>query len=82
MLRAIEVVADRETLAPFPAEARLTQEIVAEGLERGVYFYWGGTGNIRDIICLGPPFVIDDVQLDRTVSVLRDAVDAAIARLH
>ena len=82
MLRAIEVVADRETLAPFPAEARLTQEIVAEGLERGVYFYWGGTGDIRDIICLGPPFVIDDVQLDRTVNVLRDAVDAAIARLH
>ncbi|MCH2097082.1 MAG: aminotransferase class III-fold pyridoxal phosphate-dependent enzyme [Pseudomonadales bacterium] len=80
MLRAIEVVADRETLMPFPAEARLTQEIVAEGLERGVYFYWGGTGEIRDIICLGPPFVINDVQLDRTVDVLREAVDAAVAR--
>lgn len=80
MLRAIEVVADRETLMPFPAEARLTQEIVAEGLERGVYFYWGGTGEIRDIICLGPPFVINDAQLDLTVDVLREAVDAAVAR--
>ena len=81
MLRAIEVVADRDTLAPFPTEARLTQEIVAEGLERGVYFYWGGTGEIRDIVCLGPPFVIDEAQLDRTVDVLRESVDAAIARV-
>ncbi|MEE4299952.1 MAG: aminotransferase class III-fold pyridoxal phosphate-dependent enzyme, partial [Pseudomonadales bacterium] len=80
LLRAIEVVADRSSLEPFPVEARLTQEIVAEGLVRGVYFYPGGTGEIRDIVCLGPPFVTDDAQLEQMVSVLRESVDAALAR--
>lgn len=80
LLRAIEVVADRGSLEPFPAEARLTQEIVAEGLARGVFFYPGGTGEVRDIVCMGPPFVIDDVQLEQMVGVLRESVDAALAR--
>ncbi len=80
LLRAIEVVTDRTTLEPFPLEARLTQEIVAEGLARGVYFYWGGTGEIRDIVCMGPPFVIDEMQLERMVVVLRESLDAALAR--
>jgi adenosylmethionine-8-amino-7-oxononanoate aminotransferase len=76
LLRGIEVVADVDTLEPFPLDAQVTNRIVAEGLARGVFFYPGGTGAIRDIVCLGPPFVVDDGDLVRMVEVLHDAVDA------
>lgn len=79
LLQAIEVVADRDTLEPFPQSAAMTRRIVAAGLERGVYVYWGGTGAIRDIVCLGPPFTITEAELQRGVALLREAVDAAIA---
>ncbi|MCC5873086.1 MAG: aspartate aminotransferase family protein [Gammaproteobacteria bacterium] len=81
LLQAIEVVADRSTLEPFPQNAGVTRRIVAAGLERGIYAYWGGTGTIRDIVCLGPPFTITEAELQRGVAILREAVDAAIASL-
>lgn len=82
LLQAIEVVADRNTLEPFPQAAGLTRSIVAAALDRGVYCYWGGTGTIRDIVCLGPPFSITEAELKHGVAVLREAVDVAIAQLH
>jgi adenosylmethionine-8-amino-7-oxononanoate aminotransferase len=78
LLQAVEVVKDRETLEPFPAEAKLTTRIVEAGIERGVFFYPGGTGEIRDVVCFGPPFVVTEAELDTMVAVLREAVDAAI----
>jgi adenosylmethionine-8-amino-7-oxononanoate aminotransferase len=82
LLRAIEVVRDQETLEPFPESAQLTNRIVAAGLERGVFFYGGGTGEIRDIVCMGPAFTIGDADLERIAATLRDSVDAAISRLR
>jgi adenosylmethionine-8-amino-7-oxononanoate aminotransferase len=76
LLQAIEIVSDRATLTPFPMEAQITQRVVTEALERGVFFYAGGTGEIRDIVCLGPPFVIEERHVDEMVSVLRQSVDA------
>lgn len=81
LLQAIELVADRDSLEPFPAEARLTGRVVAEGIERGVFFYPGGTGEIRDIVAMGPPFIIGEDELQLMVEVLREAVDAAIASI-
>lgn len=81
LLQAIEVVADRNTLEPFPQHAAVTRKIVAAGLERGIYAYWGGTGTVRDIVCLGPPFTITEAELQQGVALLREAVDAAIAGL-
>lgn len=80
-LRAIEVVADANTLEPFPLAAKVTSRLLDEGLARGVFFYPGGTGDIRDILCLGPPFVIEDADLVHMVEVLRDTVDAVVAEL-
>ncbi|MEE4380462.1 MAG: aminotransferase class III-fold pyridoxal phosphate-dependent enzyme, partial [Pseudomonadales bacterium] len=82
LLQAVEVVKDRETLEPFPAEAKLTTRIVEAGIERGVFFYPGGTGEIRDVVCFGPPFVVTETELDTMVAVLREAVDAAIGSLR
>ncbi len=76
LLQAIEIVSDRATLTPFPMEAQITRRVVDAALERGVFFYAGGTGEMRDIICLGPPFVIEERHVDEMFSVLRQSVDA------
>ncbi len=77
LLRAIEVVRDVDTLEPFPESAAITNRIVAAALERGVFFYGGGTGEVRDIVCMGPAFVIGDADVTRIAEVLREAVDVA-----
>ena len=78
LLGAIEIVSDRETLERCPAEANLTNRIVVKGLENGVFFYGGGTGDVRDVICMGPPFIITEPQIDTMVDVLRSCVDEAL----
>ena len=64
----------------FPVKAAMTQRIVSEGLKEGVYFYSGGTGAVRDIICIGPAFTVEDHELDRIAETLKRAIDAAVAR--
>lgn len=78
LLQALEIVADRDTLEPFPATAEITNRVVGAALRKGVFFYGGGTGVIRDIICLGPPFIIDETDIDRMVSVLGEALDEVL----
>ena len=70
LLQAVEIVRDRETLTPFDESERVTQRIVGKGLGRGVFFYPGGTGAVRDIICLGPPFVASEAEIDQMAEVL------------
>lgn len=81
LLQAIELVQDRESLAPFPAEARVTARIVATGIQNGVFFYPGGCDPARDVICLGPPFVIEPAEIDFLVDVLERSIDQVCAAL-
>ena len=78
LLQAIEVVKDRQTLEPFPAADAVSNRIVGAGIERGVFYYGGGTGEVRDIVCMGPPFIIDHGHIDSMVEVLIDSVNAAV----
>ncbi len=80
LMWGIELVKDRETLERFPAEARLTSSVVAAGLERGVFFYPGGSGPAQDSVMLGPPFIINGEDIDVLVNVLGESIDAAVAR--
>ncbi|MGH2590845.1 MAG: aspartate aminotransferase family protein [Actinomycetota bacterium] len=84
LLVGVELVADRETRAPFPRAARVTERVVAAARERGVLVY-SGTGNADgvdgDTILLGPPFVVTDGQLDRIVDVVGEAIDVAVAEV-
>jgi adenosylmethionine-8-amino-7-oxononanoate aminotransferase len=81
LMRAVEIVRDRETLERFPADARITRRIVAEGLKRGVFFYPGGSGKAQDVIMLGPPFIVSEEDIDLLVTVLQEAIDSAVSRL-
>jgi adenosylmethionine-8-amino-7-oxononanoate aminotransferase len=81
LLQAVELVRDRESGEPFPAEARLTARVVACGIKNGAFFYPGGCDPARDAICLGPPFVIEPGEIDFLVSVLERSIDEAVAKL-
>jgi adenosylmethionine-8-amino-7-oxononanoate aminotransferase len=69
LIAAVEVVADKGTRSLFPADAGVTQKLTDAMLERGVY-----TRVAMDCICIAPPLVTSDAQLDQIVDVVRDAV--------
>ena len=81
LMVGVELVQERETKAPFPRTAKLTEAVVRLAHERGLLLY-GGTGNANgtdgDVILLGPPFVVTDAELVRIVDGLGDALDAAL----
>jgi len=77
---AVELVRDRETLEPWPADVDFTTRVLAAGLGEGVFFYPGGSGPAKDVVLMGPPFVIEEEQLDLIASVLGHAIDSAAAR--
>ena len=79
LLQAVELVRDRETREPFPASHGLVNRVVAAGLAHGAFFYPGGSPPAQDVICLGPPFVVSDDELELLVDALEHAIDAATA---
>jgi adenosylmethionine-8-amino-7-oxononanoate aminotransferase len=80
LLMAIELVADRETKAPFDPVLKLSARVKAEAFERGLLVYPGaGTADgIRgDHVLLAPPYIVSDSEIDVIVERLGEAVDAA-----
>ncbi|MEO6238784.1 MAG: aspartate aminotransferase family protein [Vicinamibacterales bacterium] len=69
LIAAVEVVADKTTRSLFPAEAGVTQKLTEAMLERGVY-----TRVAMDCICIAPPLITTDAQLDQIVDTIRDAI--------
>jgi adenosylmethionine-8-amino-7-oxononanoate aminotransferase len=82
LLLAVELVRDRDTLEPFPKAVNLTGKVVGAGLAEGVFFYPGGSDPARDVIVLGPPFIIGDEEIDRIGKALEIAIANAVARAH
>jgi len=76
LMAAVEVVADKSTRSLFPAEAGMTQKLTDAMLERGVY-----TRVAMDCICIAPPLVTTDAQLDQIVDTVRDAVTQVVGSL-
>jgi adenosylmethionine-8-amino-7-oxononanoate aminotransferase len=82
LLRAIELVRDRDSKEPFEADLRLHQRIRQQAMARGLMVYPGGgtaDGERGDHVLLAPPFVIDDEGIDEIADRLAAATDAAIA---
>jgi adenosylmethionine-8-amino-7-oxononanoate aminotransferase len=69
LIGAVEVVADRETKALHPAAAQVTQRLTDALLDRGLY-----TRVAMDCICLAPPFVVSENEIDRIVAIIADAI--------
>lgn len=81
LLRAVELVADRETQAPFPRAERVTERVLAAGKEAGVLIYPGtgcADGTDGDLLVLGPPLVITSEQVERLADLVAAAVNEVL----
>ena len=84
LFRAIELVADRETKAPFDPGLNIHAAIKAAAMERGLMCYpMGGTidGRLGDHVLLAPAFIIEKVESEDLADRLADAVEAVTADL-
>ena len=85
LFRAIELVADRASKMPFPADADLAGRIKRAAMARGLCVYPGGgtaDGVSGDHVLIAPPFIVDAATIDEIVERLGDAVDAALGELQ
>jgi adenosylmethionine-8-amino-7-oxononanoate aminotransferase len=77
LLIGLELVADRETHAPFPRAERVTERVVRAAREAGLLVYSGtglADGTNGDAILLGPPLVVTDEELSLIASGLAVAI--------
>jgi adenosylmethionine-8-amino-7-oxononanoate aminotransferase len=82
LFRSVELVADRDSKAPFASQSKLHAQVKREAMARGLMVYpMGGTidGLNGDHVLLAPPFIVNEGQVDVIVDRLGEAIDAAIA---
>ncbi|PVA05502.1 aspartate aminotransferase family protein [Thalassorhabdomicrobium marinisediminis] len=83
LFRGLEIVADRDSKAPFNSARAINKKIKAAGMEAGLMCYpMGGTidGQHGDHVLLAPPFIISEDQLDEVVEKLGRALDTALTQ--
>lgn len=82
LLRGIELVADRETKAPFDPALQLHARVKAEAMARGLVCYpsSGTADGVRgDHVLLAPPFIVSENQIGEIVGRVGEAIDAALS---
>ncbi|KAA2213579.1 aspartate aminotransferase family protein [Teichococcus oryzae] len=82
LFRAIELVADRASRAPFDPARQLNARVKKEALARGLACYPGGgsvDGVRGDHVLLAPPYIVSAAEIGLIVERLGEAVDAALA---
>jgi adenosylmethionine-8-amino-7-oxononanoate aminotransferase len=77
LMGAVEVVADKGTKTLHPAEAQMTQRLTDALLARGLY-----TRVALDCICIAPPLVIAEADLDRLVDIIGETVPAVLREVR
>jgi adenosylmethionine-8-amino-7-oxononanoate aminotransferase len=78
---AVELVADRETKAPFDPALRLHERVRRAAQARGLLCYpSGGTvdGLRGDHALLSPPYIVTDAEIDEMVDTLARSIDDAL----
>ncbi|WP_299044192.1 aspartate aminotransferase family protein [uncultured Tateyamaria sp.] len=82
LFRAIELVRDRGTKAPFDPADKVHARLKAAAFEAGLICYpMGGTvdGTQGDHVLLAPPFILEDAQVGELVDKLDRAMQAVFA---
>jgi adenosylmethionine-8-amino-7-oxononanoate aminotransferase len=80
LLIGLELVADRETRAPFPRTERVTERVVRAARDAGLLVYSGtglADGTNGDSTLLGPPLIVTDAELVRIADGLAAAIEQA-----
>jgi adenosylmethionine-8-amino-7-oxononanoate aminotransferase len=73
LIAAVEVVADKTTKTQFPTEAAVSQRLYEALLERGLY-----TRVLFDCICLAPPLVVTEAEIDRMTTIIAETIPAVL----
>jgi hypothetical protein len=79
LLIGVELVADRDSRAPFSRANRVTEAVLRAARDSGLLLYSGtglADGTNGDAIVLGPPFVITDDELDTIADRLTGAIES------
>jgi putrescine---pyruvate transaminase len=71
MMAAVELVADKATKTAYPAGDNIGVKVQKAMTERGLF-----TRVVGDTICLAPPLVTTDEQIDRIVAIVGAAIEA------
>lgn len=80
LFRGIEIVEDRATKRPFPAERRIAERIKAEAFAAGLICYpssGGADGRLGDHVLLAPPFIATEAEIDG----LAETIHAVVTRV-
>jgi adenosylmethionine-8-amino-7-oxononanoate aminotransferase len=81
LLRAVELVADRDSRTPFPRADRVTERVVAACAEHGLLVYSStgcADGKDGDLLIFGPPLVITAAEVDELVDRCATAVRSVL----
>ncbi len=80
-LWGVEFVKDRETLMPFPRSEKFAERLWQNLFQRGfiVYPATGLAGVDGDAVVIGPPYIIENSDLDLIVDALAEALDDTLA---
>jgi adenosylmethionine-8-amino-7-oxononanoate aminotransferase len=82
LFQGLEIVANRASKEPFPAEYGIARRLKARAMDNGLICYpFAGTadGKRGDHVLLAPPFIISEDQLDELCGKLSRSLDEAIA---
>jgi hypothetical protein len=84
LLAGVEFVLDKDSRAPFPRGRKLAETFVEAALEAGL-MVWPNVGHADgtngDLVCLAPPFVITEGELDELVGRFTRALERTLARV-
>ena len=84
LLAGIEFVADRKTKAPYPRKLKVAERVTDAALEAGLVI-WPNVGQADgtngDLVCLAPPFVVTDAEMDEMIARFGRALDVAYQSL-
>jgi adenosylmethionine-8-amino-7-oxononanoate aminotransferase len=78
-LWSVELVKDKRSLELFPESAAVTFKLMEATVKRGVFTYFGGTGDVRDVINVAPHFIITETQMDDVLTALREGITEVCA---
>ena len=84
LLAGIEFVADRGTKAPYPRKAKIAERVTDAALDAGL-IVWPNVGqadgSAGDLVCLAPPFVVTDAEMDEMIARFGRALDVVYQSL-
>ncbi|CUR56837.1 Aminotransferase class-III [metagenome] len=81
LFSAVELVADRDTKAPFDRQERIVEKVQAAALERGLYVYASvglADGTNGELLLLGPAYTSTEGELAQMSELLALSVNAVL----